>query len=104
MEELFTLIAKSYGLVGLVLLSPFVAMVFLWRNNQELHKELAAANEKIGAVKDQRVEDAKEVAASLLKMTAEHAALSKETNMALERVGDLLTVMQNSRYSGRSGS
>jgi predicted sugar kinase len=102
MEEVIQLVIKSYGIVGLVMISPFVAMIALWKAYEKVRGELQAANEKISATQDKRVEDAKEVATKLLTMTAEHASLGKETNMALDRVSDMLTVMQNARFAGRA--
>ena len=49
MEELIQLIAKTYGLAGLIMLSPFVAVVFLWRHTVAQTKEIARVNEQRGA-------------------------------------------------------
>jgi predicted sugar kinase len=98
-EELFQLIIKSYGLLGLVMLSPFVALKFMWSHAKDLQKDLKAANERINETHSRRVEDSKEIADKLMEMIKEHAELSKETNIALERVGDMLSVLQNTGVS-----
>lgn len=95
MDELIQLIFKSYGLVGVILASPLVAVVFLWRHNQALQDKLQAANDK-------RVEDAQRITDKLMLMSSEHASLSKETNLALDRIGDVLTT-QNAYDLARGG-
>lgn len=91
MEELIQLIAKTYGLAGLIMLSPFVAVVFLWRHTVAQTKEIARVNE-------QRVQEAKEIVSKLLTALNELSATNKETNIALERVGDLMSVLSNQSH------
>lgn len=95
MENIVELIIKSYGVIGLILVSPLVAMKFLWNHNQQLQKDLQAANDKVVEVSNKRTEDAKAIAEKLMEMAGEHAGLTKETNMALDRVGDTLTLIAN---------
>ena len=52
-----------------------------------LRKQLAEANDKVIEAQKQRVEDAKAIAEKLIEMSSEHAGLTKETNLALDRVG-----------------
>ncbi len=87
MDELMKLVMQSYGLVGLVLVSPMIAMVFLWRDNKKLQREVVAAQ-------TQRVTDAQQVTEKLIEMVSEHAGLAKETNIALDRIAGLLTTLQ----------
>jgi hypothetical protein len=95
MEEIFKLIVRSYGIIGLVLLSPFVAVFFLWKHNQKLQDKHEAALDKVNDTHLKRVDDAKQISEKLMGMVQEHAELTKETNVALDRVGDALTILQS---------
>lgn len=86
MEEVIQLIAKTYGVAGLIMLSPFVAVVFIWRHSILQGKELARINE-------QRVVEARAIIDKLIVIVGEQSALNKETNIALERVGDMMSIM-----------
>lgn len=105
MDELIQLVVKSYGIIGLLLLSPFVAVWVLWRQNLSLHKEaneaevrhgaaLAEANTKIIDAQKQRVDDAKQITDRMVMMIGEQSGLNKETNLALERLSDLMAMIQ----------
>lgn len=96
MEELAQLILKTYGIAGLLLLTPLIAVKLIWDHSKEQGRQLQAANERVNETHAKRVDDAKQIADRLMGMVQEHAELSKETNMALERVGDLLSILQNS--------
>jgi len=102
-DELLKLIMNTYGIVGLIILSPLVALKFMWEHSKDLQKQLQAANERVNETHSRRVEDAKEVGGKLMEMIGEHAELSKETNMALERVGDMLSVLQNTGVNHMRG-
>ena len=104
MEQLFELVFKSYGIVGLIILAPLVALKYMWNHAKDLQAQLQVANERVNETHSRRVEDAKEIGGKLMVMMGEHASLSKETNMALEKVGDMLTVLQNSGMSHLRGS
>jgi hypothetical protein len=93
MESILDLIVKSYGIVGVILISPILAMKYLWNHNQSLQEKLQAANDKVAATESKRTDDAKEIAKTLISMAAEHAGLAKETNLALDRLGDTLTLI-----------
>lgn len=132
MDALFELIIKTYGLVGLLIAAPFVAAVYLWRDNvkirtdyssaistlhashaniiaalnSERHKELVEANaerlkqlsesnDKVVKAQEQRVADAQAVRDKLVDMISEQAAMNRETNVVLDRVGDFLATKQN---------
>jgi hypothetical protein len=95
MEELFNLIAKTYGIAGVLLLTPLFATLALWRQNQKLLVDFQAALERVNETHLKRAEDAKAVSDRLLVMVKEHAELSTETNLALDRVGDTLTIVQS---------
>lgn len=83
MEELVQLVIKTYGLVGLFLLAPMVAIVYLWRRNNKLDADMSR-------IQELRVEDAKSVSAKMMEIVVEQAGLNKETNMALDQVRELL--------------
>jgi len=106
MEEIIQLVVKSYGVIGLVMLSPFVGVWFLWKQNQKLHDQIAAltqasserlvaAGEKVVAAQQQRVVDAQAIMERLVTMVTEQSGLNKETNLALERVSDLMSMMSS---------
>lgn len=94
MDEIVKLIAKSYGIIGLVLLSPFAAVFFLWQHVQKLQGKHELALDKVNETHLKRVDDAKQVTDKLMVMVQEHAELAKETNVALDRVGDALVIIQ----------
>lgn len=106
MDEIIQLVVKSYGIIGLLLLSPFVGIFFLWRQNQALSKDVAAltatsgtmlvaSNEKIVEAQKQRVADAHAIMDRLITMVNEQSGLNKETNLALERLSDLMSMMSS---------
>jgi single-stranded DNA-specific DHH superfamily exonuclease len=90
MEDLAQLIIKTYGIAGLIMLSPFVAVVFLWRHCVSQAKEQAA---EISRINEQRVAEVKATTEKLIALISEQSALNKETNMALDRVGDALSYL-----------
>lgn len=101
MDELVQLIAKTYGLAGLIMLSPFIMLGYVWKNNLKLHNDLAKVNTEMKAVQEQRnadvtkvqearVNDAKQISEKVIEMVEEQAGLNKETNIALDQVRDLL--------------
>lgn len=83
MEELIQLVIKSYGIVGLFLLAPLIAIVYLWRRNNKLDTDMSR-------IQELRVEDAKSVSAKMMEIVVEQAGLNKETNIALDQVRELL--------------
>jgi len=87
MDELIQLVFKSYGIVGVIIFTPVIAVVFLWRHTQTLQERLQTANDK-------RIEDSQRISDKLMGMASEHAVLAKETNMALDRIGDMMTAVQ----------
>ena len=52
-------------------------------------KELTIANDKVVAAQQQRVSDAQKIAEKLLDVVSEQNGLNKETNMTLDRIGDM---------------
>jgi len=117
MGELLDLIYKSYGLIGLLIAAPFVASVYLWKDNIKLRSDtalqlaelnklriadtekfaisLSAVNDKIVKAQEQRVIDAQSITTKLVDIISEQSAMNRETNLALERVGDFLASNQN---------
>lgn len=112
MDDLIQLIQKTYGIAGLILLSPFVGLYFVYRDNRslrvenaELHKSHAASlqgnakdaldrvsqvHDKVTAAQVQRVQDAQGITTMLITIVSEQSGLNKETNIILERISDYL--------------
>lgn len=98
MDSFIKLISETYGLAGLLILSPLIGMIYLWKHNQQLQTTIQELNDKVVEAQKQRVEDAQKVTEKLVEMVSEHAGLAKETNLALDRVGDTLSLLQNSGH------
>ena len=98
MEELFTLIYKSYGLVGILVISPVVACIYIWRENKALHlataRQIAVSHDRVAAALQQRVEDAQSITNKLVEIVSEQAAVNRETNLALDRLETKLAVLK----------
>lgn len=110
LAELLNAIVKSYGLIGIFMLTPVVACVFLWRDNVRLNKEIKQLVEKhsesidevgkrVAAAHEKRVEDSQKLNTELVKLVAEHSASAKETTLALDRVGDMVSML-NAQFNG----
>ena len=112
MDELIQLILKTYGIVGLLILAPFVGLVVVWRENRTtmrthtaelaaVHKqhalEMAASQDKVSTAQVQRVDDAQRISSKLMELASSTSALSAETNMALERLHETVTVLRNTK-------
>ena len=101
MDELVQLLVKTYGLLGILLLAPFIATVYVWNENKRLHGHHEATettnnntvtlmNDKIVKAQEQRVADAQAITNKLVEIVSEQSALNKETNLVLERIKDKL--------------
>ena len=90
MEELLLLIQKTYGLVGLFLVAPVIALVVVWRQNIKLQVEIRTAQKEVTEAQKQRVKDAQDINSKLIDIVKEQTGLSTETNLALERIGDAM--------------
>lgn len=108
MEEFVNLIVKTYGLFGLILVAPVVAMVWLWRDNVRLNNEMRkmaesyadrvdALGQRVVAAQEKRVDDSHQIAEQLVEMIGEHTGAQKETNLALDRIGDMVSDMMRNR-------
>jgi hypothetical protein len=105
MESLLSvieLITKTYGLVGLLMLSPIMACIFLFRENQKLHKEqldamttlanaIQTSNELALEAQKMRVTDAQSVAQKLLDAMMKQTETNKETNIVLNLLNQELS-------------
>ena len=113
MEDLIQLVFKTYGLVGILLFAPLIGVVYLWRDNKALNRmllnnsksqasELAAmsknhyaditmAHDKTSAAQLLRVQDAQNIMTKLMELVSEQSSLNKETNIALDNIGDVLS-------------
>lgn len=94
MEELVQLITKTYGLVGLLILAPMAALTILYKDHRKMLKDREKQDkeweERIGKVQEQRVQDAQAITAKLVEIVSEQSGLNRETNMALERISEML--------------
>lgn len=106
MEEIISLITKTYGIAGVIMLSPFMGLVVVWRHNVKLQKDKDDINkahneamkllrEAITAVQEARVADAKSINDKILTFVAENAKVSSEISSALDQVRELLSEMLN---------
>lgn len=102
MDDLIALIVKSYGLVGLFMLSPIVASIYLWKDNVRLNNDMraiAAANAKlvdeigqrVVAAQEKRVADSQNLTDKLVELISDHTGAQQETNAALDRIGDMVS-------------
>ena len=89
MDELIQLIAKTYGLIGLFMIAPFIAVVYLWKDNNALRKELIEIQQK-------RVEDNQHVAESVLSVVKEQSSINNDTNRLLDRISQTLDRLERS--------
>lgn len=92
-EELLALIMKTYGIAGLLIVAPIIAVVFLWKNNNALQSQVvaqaalvAAAEKARGDDQSKRVADTERMAEKLLLVVKEQTALGSESNSLLERL------------------
>jgi hypothetical protein len=92
MNEVIELIAKTYGIVGVLILLPVVSTVWLALESRRIQKDKSAIEkaltEKLESVHNQRVEDAKAISGKLMEMASETSSLSKETNIVLHRISE----------------
>jgi NACalpha-BTF3-like transcription factor len=97
-EEVLLLVYKTYGLVGLIIFAPFIACIYLWRENKAIHKETSkqvqVANDRVSAALQQRVVDAQAITNKLVEIVSEQASVNKETNLALERLETKLAFLK----------
>ena len=101
MEEIFLLISKTYGIAGLILLSPFVGLGLMYRQNIRLQGDVVKATKENVESQKQRVKDAQDISNKLLEVVKEQSSLNTETNIALERIGDALNEIQTKFMQGR---
>lgn len=101
---------KSYGVIGLFMIAPILSTIWLWRDNVRLNnemrtmtKEFAATVDEIGKrvviAQEKRVDDSQSISNKLVDMVSEHAAASKETTLALDRIGDMISML-NIQFNG----
>jgi hypothetical protein len=97
-NEIWKAVWDSYGFVGLLLVLPYVAIVFLWRDNKSLRAEndkkdkdlITAKDQEVKAHKD-RVDDQKNVTTILVDLNRAQAEVNKETALVL---GDVRRLME----------
>jgi len=98
MEEVVSLIFKTYGIVGVLILAPLVACIYLWKENKAITRESAkhiqAVNDRIVAAQNQRVTDAQAITNKLVELVSEQSSTNKETNMALAQLEAKLAALK----------
>jgi hypothetical protein len=90
MEELIKAFEQTYGLIGLLMAAPALALFYVWKDNRRLEKELQKAGERTVEAYKLRVEDAQKVTDKLTVLMSEQSSLNKETNLVLERISELM--------------
>lgn len=111
-EDLLALIMKTYGIAGLLIVAPLIAVVFLWQNNKDLHTQVvaqaalvAAAEKSRGDDQSKRVADTERMAEKLLAVVKEQTALGVESNSLLERlVGSVDKLERHALTNGKGRS
>lgn len=95
MDEILTLVLKTYGLVGVLILLPAAAAIFLFRENKLLHSEVIAQTTlALEAQKDRtkdqqaRVADTERMMEKLLEIVKEQTALNTEINGVMSRLSE----------------
>lgn len=98
MEEIIQLVVKTYGIAGVILLTPTAGCVFLWRHyvakEKEWRGEREALVEKLEASHTKRIEDVKALGEGLRSIASEQSGLNTETNLALERINETMASLQ----------
>ena len=104
MEDLIQAVVKSYGLVGVFMVSPVVSTVYLWIENRRLNTKMQDMAEKfttqidsmgqrVVAAQDKRIEDSARITTQLVQMVTESVGSAKDTAVALDRVGDMVSMV-----------
>ena len=98
MEEIIQLIVKTYGIAGVIILTPTAGCIFLWRHYVAKEKEWRESERslvtRLEELHNKRVEDVKALGEGLRSIASEQSSLNKETNMALDRVSETLSSLQ----------
>ncbi len=101
MNEIIELITKTYGLVGLLLIAPFVAVVVLWRHQVFREKEWALegakANDKLLEAYKLRVDDAQKISVKLTELNVEGAESDAATVNAIDKMAAMVTAMSQDK-------
>lgn len=110
MDELLTLVLKSYGIVGILILLPAAAAFVLWKQNKELHAEVVAQTSlALDAQKDRtkdqqaRVADVERLMEKVIEIVREQTALNTEINGVLSRLGESVDKLERTILAGKRG-
>lgn len=108
MEDLFQLVLKSYGIVGVMLLLPVAACVVLWKQNLALHAEVVAqsavaldAQRQRSTDQSARVRDYERMAEKLFEIIKEQTELNTEISSVLSRVGATVEKLERQTLTNR---
>lgn len=110
MDELLTLVLKTYGLVGVLILLPAAASVVLWWQNKALHAEVVtqtnlALEAQKERTKDQqaRVADTERMMEKLLEIVKEQTELNTEINGVMNRLSESVDKLERRTLYGERG-
>ncbi len=108
MEDLFQLVLKSYGIVGVMLLLPVAACVVLWKQNLALHAEVVAqssvaldAQRQRSTDQSARVRDYERMAEKLFEIIKEQTELNTEISSVMSRVGATVEKLERQTLTNR---
>lgn len=104
MDEIIQLIIKTYGIVGIILLIPLFGIGWVYKDNRKMSKEhdkdikilTQTWEDRLERLHNQRVMDAQAITAKLVEIVSEQSGLNKETNLALSRISETMTHLDNS--------
>ena len=101
MEDLLTLILKTYGIAGVLILLPAFAAVALFLQNRTLHTEVVAQTTlALTAQRDRandqaaRVADTERAMLKLLEVVKEQTALNTEINSVMSRLAETVDKLE----------
>lgn len=97
MDDLWMLIQKTYGLAGILILSPLVLAFLTFKENAKLHKNVLEAAKDVSEAQKQRVEDAKGVTSKLVELVASQTTTNREIATTLGRIEAVLTRLDRDR-------
>lgn len=95
MDHLLDLVVRTYGIVGIIILAPYFACGFMWREIraqavkiEDKNKELL---DKLTDLQNKRLDDAKHLATKMADVSQAQSLSSSETNMTLQRISDIIS-------------
>ncbi len=90
------LIQKTYGMAGILVLSPLLFAFLTFKENGKLHKCVLEAAREVSEAQKQRVEDAKGVSSKLVELVASQTTTNREIAITLGRIEAVLNRLDRS--------